>query len=888
MTGSTFSRDELVAAFAEFEKTVDRAASTRNWDPWVAQYTDDVLYVEHAAGTMRGREEVRPWIWNTMETFPGSYMTSFPALWKVFDEETGRVICELDNPMRDPGDGTAALKLWAELSERLDRGPDGLAALRQAAQAGRGGDPELATLIEGFQERHGFRVSDSRVDSDAADPRACVVFSDALADTADYRPFVALPDPAMAVEAQGSELCVTGLTRGQALRLTLRQDGEVLARAVDLSLYVRDRNPQARFGGRAYLLPAAGDQGLTLRTVNADGVDLTLYRMSDRNLVRALADQIFATPLDDWKAGTFTSDMGQEVWRGHADVAPAPGGGAHPVNAEVATRLDLRQAAGPLSPGIYALTAAVPGQSPDRSPPATQWFMISDLGLASYAGSDGMTVVVRGLSDAGPRAGVTVQLLSRGNAVLGTARTDDQGIARFDAGLVRGTGSAEPAVVTALVQDGGDAGTGAPTDMAFMSLLDPEFDLSDRGVEGAPPAPPIDVFVATDRGAYRAGEVAHATVMTRDERAQAIDGLPLTAVVIRPDGVEHARLMPAPAGAGGYVLDVPIPDTAPRGVWRIDFRVEESGPALASKDVLVEDFRPERIAFDLALPDAPLPAGQPVEADIAARWLFGAPAAGLPVEGELRLTPARALPGFDGFQFGRHDDDASPEIVAMPSGTTDAEGRFTARIDLPPALAQATQPFDARLTLTVREGAARLRVNLFDYLDTGLFLDHRPLRARMAKEARGKRFLNLFCYTGVASVQAAMGAAAQTTSIDLSSTYLDWLADNPEAARAALNEAWAGLQATGLDAQILSSKYAEDTGSIAYRYTWHLPKNRTWAYDGQLNMVRDEGHWRGGWGGGTGEPPASTRNDNKRSSRRSALRVFSSATPSRALLWLAI
>ncbi len=55
---------------------------------------------------MRGREEVRPWIWQTMETFPGSYMTSFPSLWSVFDEPTGRVICELDNPMRDPGDGT--------------------------------------------------------------------------------------------------------------------------------------------------------------------------------------------------------------------------------------------------------------------------------------------------------------------------------------------------------------------------------------------------------------------------------------------------------------------------------------------------------------------------------------------------------------------------------------------------------------------------------------------------------------------------------------------------------------------------------------------------------------------------------------------------------------
>ena len=67
------------------------------------------------------------------------------------------------------------------------------------------------------------------------------------------------------------------------------------------------------------------------------------------------------------------------------------------------------------------------------------------------------------------------------------------------------------------------------------------------------------------------------------------------------------------------------------------------------------------------------------------------------------------------------------------------------------------------------------------------------------------------------------------------------LSDRPADARAALNEAWAGLQATGLDAQMLGSKYAEDTGSVAYRYTWHLPKNRTWTYDGQLNMVRDEG-----------------------------------------------
>ena len=80
--------------------------------------------------------------------------------------------------------------------------------------------------------------------------------------------------------------------------------------------------------------------------------------------------------------------------------------------------------------------------------------------------------------------------------------------------------------------------------------------------------------------------------------------------------------------------------------------------------------------------------------------------------------------------------------------------------------------------LVVREGDARLRVNLFDYLDTGLFLDHRPLRARIRREATGKRVLNLFAYTGAISVQAGLGPAASTTTVDLSGTYLEWAAFN--------------------------------------------------------------------------------------------------------------
>ena len=78
----------------------------------------------------------------------------------------------------------------------------------------------------------------------------------------------------------------------------------------------------------------------------------------------------------------------------------------------------------------------------------------------------------------------------------------------------------------------------------------------------------------------------------------------------------------------------------------------------------------------------------------------------------------------------------------------------------------------------VSEGPALFWINLKDYLDTGLFLDHRPIRQFIRENAAGKRFLNLFCYTASASVQAALGGASSTLSIDLSNTYLDWARRN--------------------------------------------------------------------------------------------------------------
>ncbi len=84
----------------------------------------------------------------------------------------------------------------------------------------------------------------------------------------------------------------------------------------------------------------------------------------------------------------------------------------------------------------------------------------------------------------------------------------------------------------------------------------------------------------------------------------------------------------------------------------------------------------------------------------------------------------------------------------------------------------------ASKVVVVEEHGLKFECNLSDYLDTGLFLDHRTTRARVQKEAQGRRVLNLFAYTGSFSVHARAGGATETTTVDLSNTYCDWAERN--------------------------------------------------------------------------------------------------------------
>ncbi|WP_172297777.1 alpha-2-macroglobulin family protein [Pseudoruegeria sp. HB172150] len=587
-----------------------------------------------------------------------------------------------------------ALAVMAEALEANGRGRDMIPALRLAQSVSPRTDTE--EMLDDAIGKYGFRIVEHTVDSDSVTPRVCAEFSENLVRAGiDYTPYVQLPEGGMTVEPDQRQLCIGGVQHGERYRVTFREglpaaSGEELAKSVTLNLYVRDRSPAVRFPGRAYVLPATGEVNIPVETVNLTEIELTLRRISDRSIIRAVQDGYFGRPLDPWEENQFSDSIASTVWEGTGEVGQE-------LNKDITTRLPLTDVVGGLEPGIYALQARIPDADPYDEPAATQWFVVSDLGLATMSGTDGLHVFTRSLASADPVEGVELTLLSRANAILGESETDTEGYSRFEPGLMNGTGGASPAMVLAKQGD----------DLTFLSLTDPEFDLSDRGVEGRAPAGPIDTFLTTDRGAYRAGETINATVLTRDGEAEAIEGLPLVAILTRPDGVEYAHAMSVDSVAGGHVFSFSTSGEAPRGAWRLEIHADPDAPAIASANVLVEDFLPERIDFDLSLPDGPIQPGDTPPLTIDASYLFGAPAGDLPVEGDVRLSAVRTLEDWPGYVFGRYDSDVQPAFWYLPPDIrTGEDGTVTVGLEMP-ELETTFRPMEARATIRVSEGSGR-------------------------------------------------------------------------------------------------------------------------------------------------------------------------------------
>ncbi len=548
----------------------------------------------------------------------------------------------------------------------------------------------------------GFVFTRLEIKTGEEEPQACFVFSEPLAEAdVRYSDFVRLGDgdTTAVVTATGPLLCMGGLAFGTDYTVTLREglpalSGARLAYDETVPVSLSDRPAAVSFGS-GIVLPRESANGVPITTVNVDKLKIRVMRVGDRLLSQLQSGLLDEKVLYRWGVEEIETEKGSVIWTGEMDVSG-------PRNRTMRTLFPISEVTDNTAAGAY-LIIAEDAAEPDTDTAryggkAAQWVVASDLGLTSFAGTDGLHVFARSLDSAEPLARVRLALVARNNEILATAETRTDGGVRFDPGLMRGTGGMTPVMVFAY--DG--------YDFNFHDLRRAAFDLSDRGVSGRTDPGPVDAFVYLDRGIYRPGETVQIVSLLRDDAAQAIEDAPLTLIVRRPDGIEYRRQTIGQQQAGGVYLPVTLSKSAPRGRWTVSAYLDPERAPVGSASFGVQDFVPERIALSLSSAAATLRPGDAVSVDATARYLYDAPGANLGGEASLRLVPdAEPFKDFAAYDFGLVEERFSPTFTDLTIARTDAAGATVATGTLED-VPDTSKPLRAAVTVSVFEPGGRM------------------------------------------------------------------------------------------------------------------------------------------------------------------------------------
>ena len=560
-----------------------------------------------------------------------------------------------------------------------------------------------------------FGVSGAEVVAERDVPQACFTFTDRLEksravnwrDQVEVQPLGEGVTFDGATVARDRTLCVEGLQHGQKYRITLRDglpgsDGKRLPVADSREVEVPNRKPGLAFRGAGYILPRIGTDGLPLRSINLDRAKLQVLRINDRSLVEKIYFGRIGQQMSDHEVGEILDRSGQEVWRGEMAISNSR-------NQAVVTPFPIDAVLGKLEPGVYIAVASTEDIKPGGwDHKATQWFVVSDLGLNTIAGEDALVVFARSVATAAPEAGVELRLLARNNTELGKVQTGPDGLARFDLAALRAAG-AEPAQALFAYRGAGDFGF---LDLAAQTMTpaagsQPPGNVAVKPMPGQP-----DAFLYTERGIYRPGETAHLALLLRDADANPVTGKALTLKILRPDGFEVERRPLAESGAGSYATRIELPNNAYTGTWTVTAHTEPEagqplGPVVGRAEFLVEDFVPPRLDVALAAEAKELAAEGKTTLTIDGHFLYGAPAAGLP--GELAVTlraAANPYPNLPGYRFGLAQEEVKPQRTDLPGFTTNRNGQ--AKVDLSlPKPPEGTRPLEAVVRATVLDIGGR-------------------------------------------------------------------------------------------------------------------------------------------------------------------------------------
>ncbi|SUG64981.1 lipoprotein [Salmonella enterica subsp. enterica] len=416
-------------------------------------------------------------------------------------------------------------------------------------------------------------------------------------------------------------------------------------KSYEKTITTRDVQPSVGFASRGSLLPGKIAEGLPVMALNVNHVDVNFFRVKPGSLASFVSQWEYRSSLSNWESDNLLK-MADLVYTGRFDLNPAR-------NTREKLLLPLSDIKPLQQAGVYVAVMNQAGHYNYSN--AATLFTLSDIGVSAHRYHNRLDIFTQSLENGAAQSGIEIVLLNDKGQTLAQATSDAQGHVQLEADKAAALLLARKEEQTTL-----------------LDLTLPALDLSEFNVAGAP-GYSKQFFMFGPRDLYRPGETVILNGLLRDSDGKTLPDQPVKLEVVKPDGQVMRTVVSQPEN-GLYRLNYPLDINAPTGLWHV--RANTGDNLLRSWDFHVEDFMPERMALNLTAQKTPLAPADEVKFSVVGYYLYGAPANGNTLQGQLFLRPLRdAVAALPGFQFGNIAEENLSRSLDEVQLTLDKGGR---------------------------------------------------------------------------------------------------------------------------------------------------------------------------------------------------------------------
>lgn len=416
-------------------------------------------------------------------------------------------------------------------------------------------------------------------------------------------------------------------------------------REFEKNITTRDVQPSVGFASRGSLLPGKVIEGLPVMALNVDSVDVNFFRVKPESLGAFVSQWEYRNSLSNWESDNLLK-MADLVYTGRFDLNPAR-------NTREKLMLPLAEIKPLQQAGVYVAVMNQAGHYNYSN--AATLFTLSDIGVSAHRYHNQLDVFTQSLENGAAQQGIDVTLLNEKGQTLAQATSDAQGHVKLET-------DKEAALLLAR-KDG---------QTTLLDLKLPALDLAEFDIAGAP-GYSKQFFMFGPRDLYRPGETVILNGLLRDSDGKTLPNQPVKLDVVKPDGQVLRSVVSQPEN-GLYRFNWTLDSGAPTGMWHI--RANTGDNQSRMWDFHVEDFMPERMALNLSANKTPITPTDNVTFSVVGYYLYGAPANGNALQGQLFLRPQReAVAALPGFQFGNIAEENLSRSLDEVQLTLDENGR---------------------------------------------------------------------------------------------------------------------------------------------------------------------------------------------------------------------